>query len=114
MSLALIGAERKIHFSQQEKHGHHAQPENRHRFAIEAKALTGNVFGRHHWGNWISLHNQLYGENYINENRQTTESGSGIYERTAAGATNAADGNGTKRSATVRTFHQARRTTLRA
>jgi len=114
MSSALFGAGRKIHFSQQEKQGHHAEAENRHRFAIKAKAPTWNVFGRHHWGDWISLYHQLYAENYIDENRQTTESESGIYERTPAGTTNAAYGNGTKRSATVGTFDQARWTPLRA
>ncbi|WP_333416844.1 hypothetical protein [Microcoleus sp. MOSTC5] len=38
----------------------------------------------------------------------------GFYKWTPAGTTNAAYGNGTKRSATVGTFHQARRTPLRA
>jgi hypothetical protein len=114
MSFALIGAGRKIRFSHQKKRGHHAEAENRYRFTIKAKALTGNVFGRHHWGDWISLYHQLYTENYIDENRQTTESGSGVYEWTPAGTTNAAYRNGTNRSATIGTFYQAGRTPLRA
>src|SRR4028118_1696059 len=106
MSFALIGAGRKIRFSQQEKLWHHAEAKRRHPSTINAKASTWNVFGRHHWGNGSGLYHQFYGENYIDENRQTTESGSGIYERTPAGATNAADRNSTSRSATIGTFHQ--------
>lgn len=78
MSFALIGVGRKIHFSQQEKQAHHAEAENRDREAIKVKADTWNVFGRLHWGDRIGLYHQFYGENYINENRQTKESGSGI------------------------------------
>ncbi|HEY9301124.1 MAG TPA: hypothetical protein VIQ31_33145 [Phormidium sp.] len=85
---------------------------NSHISSITLALIPHQLF----WQRMKSLceHCQLYGENYIDENQQTTESGSGIYKRTPAGTTNAAYGNGTKRSATLGTFHQARRNPLRA
>jgi hypothetical protein len=62
MSFALIGAARKIHFSQQEKQGYHAQAENditlrlrrRHLLEMFLVGITGAI---------ICLYHQLYREN---------------------------------------------------
>jgi hypothetical protein len=75
MSFALIGARRKIRFSQQEKRGHHAEAERQHPSPINAKAPTWNLFSKYYWGSGSGMRHRVYGEKYINEHRQTKESG---------------------------------------
>jgi hypothetical protein len=75
MSFALIGARRKIRFSQQKKRGPDAEAEGRHPSTINAKAPTWNLFSKYYWGGGSGLYHRIYGEKYIHENRQTKESG---------------------------------------